>query len=157
MHHRWRPVVLLVPLVTLAASCGDEPTDGADAATTVATATDPATLETYCDRVADYLTGGYDPTSVAALFDAYDMATEKTRAMADAAPAAVRDAHELFATATERLEAGIRAAAPESTDEFFEVSEEIAAELETELGDLDAVTAQISAFTEATCGTDIDG
>ena len=151
-----RPLLAIatVSLSAVLIGCGSD--DGAGGEPV---ASEPATTATdlYCGKVAEYVdaTSNFDVSSVRSMQDSFAAGATSARALADSAPAEVREAASKLASAAEELSAGLVAAAPANRDQFETVAAELTDELQGSYGDLVAETVLLSAHAEETCGIKI--
>ena len=145
------PASVAVALV-LPSGCGD---DGSDEAVGTSERSDTAPEEPgrYCDLVAAYDEAtNVDVSSVESTLQGFEAIAEAARAVVAEAPAEVHDAHEQLAVGAERMVARLREAGPTTMDELSAFGEQVTAELEAEMGDLEAETEAVTTFAEQECG-----
>jgi uncharacterized membrane protein YccC len=107
----------------------------------------------YCVAAAEYALAMRSlGMSASTAIEDFARAAALARQLADLAPSELQPAHEAIADGAELLVERLREAAPQSDAELAVAGARIADEVEAEIGDLEAETAEVVAYVEERCG-----
>lgn len=143
-----RIVVVVLALLGLVA-CGDDDSS--------AVADETPDLDAYCAAIANYdeLTSNFDASSISAVRSSLDQAAAALRTAAGDAPPEVSDDVSALLGGAEAVADVARTIEGDDLQAWLQELSSASADVESEVGDLEAETSAVQAHARSACGLDV--